>query len=162
MMLDVPNSASKALVDFIEVDIVSEFKSCGGQGTILSDTIVAFLVWGKCHEDGTLGNQEVPSSRIPLLAAVAGCMVTRKANRFAFKKKRRSVVSQDIMDEVGDALEEVFDAGPEMSKLVLFAVSTVCDPMTNFICTSLGKTCGMYTVPYIHAGNLLSLPSTTA
>jgi ATP-dependent NAD(P)H-hydrate dehydratase len=88
MMLDVPNSASEALIDFIEADIVSEFKSCGGQGTILSDTIAAFLVWGKCHEDGTLGNQEVPSSRIPLLAAVAGCMVTRKANRFAFKKEK--------------------------------------------------------------------------
>ena len=67
----------------------------------------------------------IASSRIPLLAAVAGSMVTRTASKRAFLKNGRGeflpfnnvmcvsdrvigVVTQDMLPEVGGAFEEVF------------------------------------------------------
>jgi ATP-dependent NAD(P)H-hydrate dehydratase len=104
----VPDDASEALEELVEVDVEGGLKRCGGQGDILSGTIGAFLAWGKCHEDGAFGNKEVPTSRIPLLAAAAGSMVTRTASRIAFKREGRSVVTQDILGDVGSAFAEVF------------------------------------------------------
>jgi ATP-dependent NAD(P)H-hydrate dehydratase len=49
---------------------------------------------------------------MPLLAAVAGSMVTRTASRRAFGKEGRGLVTQDIIPEVGQAFAEVF--GEEM------------------------------------------------
>ena len=50
----------------------------------------------------------VPPSRIPLLAAVAGSMVTRTASRRAFGKQGRGVVTQDMLPEIGKAFATVF------------------------------------------------------
>lgn len=53
----------------------------------------------------------VPPSRIPLLAAVAGSMVTRTASRRAFGKQGRGVVTQDMLSEIGGAFAEIFGEG---------------------------------------------------
>ena len=53
----------------------------------------------------------VPPSRIPLLAAVAGSMVTRTASRRAFGKQGRGVVTQDMLPEIGGAFAEIFGEG---------------------------------------------------
>jgi ATP-dependent NAD(P)H-hydrate dehydratase len=45
---------------------------------------------------------------MPLLAAIAGSMVTRTASRRAFSREGRGVVTEDMIPEVGRAFAEVF------------------------------------------------------
>ena len=100
----------------VVVDIPGGLKRCGGQGDILSGTVGTVLAWGKCYEEGAFGDKDeerVPSSRIPLLASVAGSMVTRTASRRAFGHEGRGVVTQDMLREIGGAFSEVFGAEGE-------------------------------------------------
>ncbi|KAK7677588.1 hypothetical protein QCA50_019399 [Cerrena zonata] len=90
------------------VDVPGGLKRCGGQGDILSGTIGAALAWGKCFEDGAFGNKDIPTSKIPLLAATAGSMVTRTASRRAFAKQGRGLVTEDMIPEIGGAFAELF------------------------------------------------------
>lgn len=53
-------------------------------------------------------DKSIPASRVPLLAAVGGSMVTRTASRLAFKKAGRSLVTQDMLSEIGYAFAETF------------------------------------------------------
>lgn len=53
---------------------------------------------------------EISASRVPLLAAVGGSMVTRVASRRAFFKEGRGVVTQDMIPEIGRSFVEVFGA----------------------------------------------------
>ncbi|KIY49989.1 Ribokinase-like protein [Fistulina hepatica ATCC 64428] len=91
----------------IEVDITGGMKRCGGQGDILSGAVGTFLAWGKCYEDGAFGDGSLPFTRIPLLAAVGGSMVTRTASRRAFAIHGRGVVTQDMLSELAAAFSEV-------------------------------------------------------
>ncbi|KAJ8502576.1 hypothetical protein ONZ45_g11623 [Pleurotus djamor] len=92
----------------IEVDNEGGMKRCGGQGDILSGCVGTFLAWGKCYETGAYGDQTIPASRFPLLAAIGGSMVTRTASRRAYFKEGRGVVTQDMLSEIGKSFAEVF------------------------------------------------------
>ncbi|KAI0295944.1 Ribokinase-like protein [Russula brevipes] len=85
-------------------------KRCGGQGDILSGSVGAFLAWAKCYESGAFGDNAIPVSRMPMLAAVGGSMVTRTTSRRAFEKQGRAVVTQDMLSEIGGAFTEVFES----------------------------------------------------
>lgn len=54
-------------------------------------------------------DRSIPTARIPLLAAVAGSMVTRTTSYLAFHKFGRSVVTQDMLSEIGKAFTKVFE-----------------------------------------------------
>ncbi|OBZ74231.1 ATP-dependent (S)-NAD(P)H-hydrate dehydratase [Grifola frondosa] len=76
----------------VDVDVAGGLKRCGGQGDILSGTVFAVLA-PVCRPADTLltgaydnSGQSPPLSRIPLLAAVGGSMVTRTASKIAFAK----------------------------------------------------------------------------
>ncbi|KAJ3532465.1 hypothetical protein NM688_g7419 [Phlebia brevispora] len=99
---------SESTEEQVVVDFPGGLKRCGGQGDILSGTVGTALAWGKCFEDGAFGDHSVPSSRIPLLAAVAGSIVTRTTSRRAFSKLGRGVVTQDMLPEIGGAFAEIF------------------------------------------------------
>ncbi|KAF9454286.1 YjeF domain-containing protein [Macrolepiota fuliginosa MF-IS2] len=94
--------------ELVEVDTPGGMKRCGGQGDVLSGAVGTFLAWGRCYEDGAFGDKTVPVSRMPLLAAVGGSMVTRTASRYAFTKTGRSTVTQDMLSELGYAFAEIF------------------------------------------------------
>lgn len=88
----------------------------------VTTTVCMYLI--PASSDGS-----IPPSRIPLLAAVAGSMVTRTASRRAFSKNgrgvfdafcqvllgttddRTGVVTQDMIPEIGGAFAEVFGEG---------------------------------------------------
>jgi ATP-dependent NAD(P)H-hydrate dehydratase len=53
-------------------------------------------------------DRSIPISRLPMLAAVGGSIVTRTASKRAFRKEGRGVVTQDMIPEVSKAFEEVF------------------------------------------------------
>jgi ATP-dependent NAD(P)H-hydrate dehydratase len=110
----------------LEIDTKGGYRRCGGQGDILSGTVGTILAWGKCYEEGAFGygsnlwmndslligctssNHSVVTSRIPMLAAAGGCMVTRTASRIAFQIQGRALVTQDMIPELGVAFREVF------------------------------------------------------
>ncbi|KAF9530476.1 H-hydrate dehydratase [Crepidotus variabilis] len=100
--------------EVIEVDVQGGLKRCGGQGDVLSGAVGTFMAWGKCYEDGAFGDHSIPASRIPLLAAVGGSMATRTTSRLAFSKQGRSVVTQDMLSEIGKAFAEVFGEHPDV------------------------------------------------
>lgn len=108
----------------VEVDVEGGLKRCGGQGDILSGCVGTMLAWGKCYEDGAFGfgflpffpsqthnlirEGKIPASRMPLLAAIGGSMVTRTASRRAFYKEGRGVVTEDMIPEIGKSFAEMF------------------------------------------------------
>jgi ATP-dependent NAD(P)H-hydrate dehydratase len=104
----VPEGENEAIEEVVEIDVPGGLKRCGGQGDILSGTIGGFLAWGKCLEDGAWGKLEFPTSRIPILAASGGSMVTRTASRIAFARQGRSVVTADMLGDIAQAFAEVF------------------------------------------------------
>ncbi|TBU44063.1 hypothetical protein BD309DRAFT_1000726 [Dichomitus squalens] len=97
--------------ELVVVDVPGGYKRCGGLGDVLSGAVGTIMAWGKCYEEGAYGDGSIPPSRIPLLAAVGGSMLTRTASRRAFGKQGRSLVTQDLFPELGHAFEEVFGSG---------------------------------------------------
>lgn len=100
------------------VDAQGGLKRCGGQGDILSGAVGTFLAWGRCFEEGSWGirpdNVNIPISRIPFLGATAGSLVTRTTSKRGFSKMGRSLITADLISEVGGAFEAVF--GEEAGK----------------------------------------------
>lgn len=108
----------------IEVDTEGGMKRCGGQGDVLSGCVGAMLAWGKCYQDGAFGcvyethvfealepcyrDRSIPASRIPLLGAIGGSIVTRTTSRRVYLKQGRGVVTQDMLSEIGASFAEVF------------------------------------------------------
>jgi len=97
--------------EIVIVDTPGGMKRCGGQGDILSGSVGAFLAWAKCYESGAFGDNTMPVSRMPVLAAVGASMVTRTTSRRAFEKEGRGVVTQDMLKEIGGAFTEIFGEG---------------------------------------------------
>ncbi|KAL4072797.1 Ribokinase-like protein [Scleroderma yunnanense] len=101
--------------EVIEVDVEGGLKRCGGQGDVLSGAVGTMLAWGKCYEGGAFGDQSIPASRIPILAAVGGSMVTRSSSKLAFKVEGRGLVTEDIIPYVAKAFVENFGEGSVQS-----------------------------------------------
>jgi len=102
----------------IEVDVEGGLKRAGGQGDVLSGSVGAMLSWAKCYETGAFGDGSLPVSRLPILAAIGGSMVTRTSSRRAFKLQGRGMVTADLIPEIGGAFSELFgeDAQGEEGK----------------------------------------------
>jgi ATP-dependent NAD(P)H-hydrate dehydratase len=94
--------------EVVIVDDEGGMKRCGGQGDILSGSVGAFLAWAKCYESGAFGDNAMPVSRMPILAAIGASIVTRTASRRAFQREGRGVVTQDMLKEIGGAFAEIF------------------------------------------------------
>ena len=94
--------------EVVIVDTPGGMKRCGGQGDILSGSVGAFLAWAKCYESGAFGDKAIPVSRMPILAAIGASIVTRTTSQRAFEKEGRSVVTQDMLKEIGGAFAEIF------------------------------------------------------
>lgn len=111
-------------------------RRCGGQGDVLAGSIATFLAWATRskeaeraiarridvegdHVEGDLiaaagegpGYQTHPSlgpSAVSVVAAYAGCLVTRVAARAAFERKRRSMLATDVIEELGETMQRLF------------------------------------------------------
>ena len=53
-------------------------------------------------------DKNIPASRIPILAAVGGSMVTRTSSKRAFQVEGRGLVTQDIIPYIAKAFVENF------------------------------------------------------
>ncbi|XP_074320052.1 ATP-dependent (S)-NAD(P)H-hydrate dehydratase [Silene latifolia] len=96
---------SDLICDGTEVCSVSTFGSprrCGGQGDILSGSVAVFITWARqCEDMGT--NPMNPT----VLGCVAGSALLRKAASAAFENKRRSTLTTDIIEYLGNSLEDI-------------------------------------------------------
>jgi len=104
----------------LRCDTPGSIRRCGGQGDILAGTIALFLSWSlskKLDPSQYMENPESVKHNIPptVLAAYAGCMLTRLCSAEAFKKYKRSTTTPDIINEIGQVFESLFPA--EYSKL---------------------------------------------
>ncbi|KAL2530471.1 ATP-dependent (S)-NAD(P)H-hydrate dehydratase [Forsythia ovata] len=87
-----------------EVSAVNMFGSprrCGGQGDILSGSVAVFLSWARHNAKG--GWSASPT----ILGCIAGSAILRKAASLAFENKRRSTLTSDIIECLGESLEEL-------------------------------------------------------
>lgn len=82
-------------------------RRCGGQGDILSGALAVFVSWSKFMTTKLRRTLDFA----PLLAAAYGaCFMTRRAARFAFQERRRSMLASDVILKLVDALESSFDS----------------------------------------------------
>lgn len=89
---------------------------CCVQGDVLSGSIAAFMSWavnfGQAH--GLKEVSQYPGGLSPtVLAAYGGCLTARHAAAAAYAKKRRSMVAGDVIEELGNAVDNLFDQGRE-------------------------------------------------
>ncbi|CAA3001326.1 ATP-dependent (S)-NAD(P)H-hydrate dehydratase [Olea europaea subsp. europaea] len=84
------------------VNIFGSPRRCGGQGDILSGSVAVFLSWARqCAAEGGWS----PSPTI--LGCISGSAILRKAASLAFVNKRRSTLTSDIIECLGQSLEEL-------------------------------------------------------
>lgn len=77
-------------------------RRCGGQGDLLSGSLGTFYYWAvmKAHD-----SQHIPSG---VLAAYAGCLLTRLCNQKAVEKTGRSTLTTDMLKEIHPVFTELF------------------------------------------------------
>ena len=83
-----------------ECNLEGSFRRCGGQGDILAGAIGTFSYWAHANEN-VLPNTVKGNAAI--LAAYAGCCLTRRTNFLTFKKFGRSMLTSDMMANIGEA-----------------------------------------------------------
>lgn len=97
--------------EIVECDVEGGLKRCGGQGDFLSGTLGTFLAWAQRYEERAAAGEalsEIPSSRLPQVAALGASMVTRTASKLAFAQYQRSMLANDMMSKIGPAYEQLF------------------------------------------------------
>ncbi|KAK9182542.1 hypothetical protein WN944_025687 [Citrus x changshan-huyou] len=87
------------------VSIYGSPRRCGGQGDILSGSVAVFLSWARAKGKATT-SQMNPT----VLGCIAGSALLRKAASLAFKDKKRSTLTTDIIECLGRSLEDICPA----------------------------------------------------
>nr|GMD88307.1 ATP-dependent (S)-NAD(P)H-hydrate dehydratase [Ipomoea batatas] len=85
------------------VSIYGSPRRCGGQGDILSGSVAVFLCWAR--QQAAAKGESVTNPTI--LGCIAGSVLLRNAAALAFKNKRRSTLTGDIIECLGQSLEEI-------------------------------------------------------
>lgn len=104
--------ATSPLPSFSEILRCSEtggLKRCGGQGDILSGCLGTFLAWASIYKSGiakNLADEKIEEKRLTLVAAYGAALVARSCSREGFKRLGRSMLANDLIDEVGKAYEK--------------------------------------------------------
>ncbi|ACO63890.1 hypothetical protein MICPUN_82051 [Micromonas commoda] len=97
-------------------------RRCGGQGDVLAGSIATFLAWATRSKeaeraiarridvegDHVEGDLIAAGDGPDVVAAYAGCLVTRVAARAAFERKRRSMLATDVIEELGETMQRLF------------------------------------------------------
>lgn len=103
--------------EVLYVDHEGGLKRCGGQGDILSGCLGTFAGWAKIYEEehpelpATSTNSDgglIAQDRLLLLAGYGAALTARVCSRNAFLKKKRAMLADDLLPEVGSAYEELW------------------------------------------------------
>ncbi|KAJ0230271.1 ATP-dependent [Hirschfeldia incana] len=88
------------------VSIYGSPRRCGGQGDILSGSVAVFLSWAQQLISGHESLSENPA----ILGSIAASGLLRKAASLAFAKHKRSTLTSDIIECLGESLEDICPA----------------------------------------------------
>ena len=79
-------------------------RRCGGQGDVLAGLSSTFAAWAaaKARTGGEAADMQQ--------AALAACLVTRRAARAAFALRKRSMVAGDLIEHIGEVMEKLAPA----------------------------------------------------
>ena len=77
----------------------------------MSGSIATFFGWAKAYqqEHGSLPH-DLPAT---VLAAFGGCAAARRASKRCFAVKKRSMVAVDIIEHLGQSVDELFEGGAD-------------------------------------------------
>lgn len=87
-----------------ENSIAGSLRRCGGQGDLVSGALGLFSFWATLFKD----NEQctIPPE---VLACYAASSIARTCSRFAFEKNGRSMVTSDMIEQIGQAYRFIFD-----------------------------------------------------
>ncbi|CAF1697936.1 unnamed protein product [Brassica napus] len=88
------------------VSVYGSPRRCGGQGDILSGGVAVFLSWAKQLKPDPGSPSESPA----ILGCIAASGLLRKAAALAFTKHKRSTLTSDIIECLGESLEDICPA----------------------------------------------------
>ncbi|KAE8714578.1 ATP-dependent (S)-NAD(P)H-hydrate dehydratase [Hibiscus syriacus] len=92
------------------VSIYGSPRRCGGQGDILSGSVAVFLSWARQHISETEREKTLSRTSPIVLGCIAGSALLRKAAALAFEHKKRSTLTTDIIEHLGQSLESICPA----------------------------------------------------
>jgi len=83
-------------------------RRCGGQGDILSGSVAVFSSWARQGEESNKVDKKFRFSSNPvILGAIAGSVLMRKAASLAFEQHKRSTVTTNIIEVLGNSMEDI-------------------------------------------------------
>ncbi|KAF3457192.1 hypothetical protein FNV43_RR01849 [Rhamnella rubrinervis] len=92
------------------VSIYGSPRRCGGQGDILSGSVAVFVSWVRRLILAPDGDLNISPRNPTVLGCIAGSALLRKAASIAFKDKKRSTLTGDIIECLGRSLEDICPA----------------------------------------------------
>ena len=112
--------------DTMVCSIEGGLKRCGGQGDVLTGCLGTLLAWKKLYSkgvwkytpsyyaanerhDGSLRDEEMT-----MLAAFGACCTARYSSRQAFAKHKRAMQASDMVHEVGNSYQVLFETYPSV------------------------------------------------
>ncbi|KAM3755229.1 hypothetical protein ACB098_02G024900 [Castanea mollissima] len=101
---------SDLISDVKSVSIYGSPRRCGGQGDILSGSVAVFLSWARQHLSAAEGDLPISKINPTILGCIAGSALMRKAASLAFQNKKRSTLTSDIIECLGQSLEDICPA----------------------------------------------------
>lgn len=83
-------------------------RRCGGQGDILSGSVAVFSSWARQGRASNKDDKKFRFSSNPvILGAIAGSVLMRKAASLAFEQHKRSTVTTNIIEVLGNSMEDI-------------------------------------------------------
>lgn len=84
-------------------------RRAGGQGDVLSGSLAVMAAWALESEAESQGTAGFPYELSPLMiASYGGSLVARFAQQAAFEKHRRSMLAEDVINELGATVDRLF------------------------------------------------------
>ncbi|KAG9447082.1 hypothetical protein H6P81_013210 [Aristolochia fimbriata] len=105
--------SSDLISDGKTVSVVSVHGSprrCGGQGDILSGSVAVFSSWARQQMISSEEDYNKRPANPLVLGCIAASVLLRKAATLAFDKKKRSTITGDIIECLGESLEGICPA----------------------------------------------------
>lgn len=87
--------------EVIEANAPGSFRRCGGQGDLLCGVVATFYCWGILAK---LSPEDAARR-----ACSAGSLLTKQCSRSAFKRKQRTMLTSDMIEEIGTVFREHFE-----------------------------------------------------
>lgn len=88
------------------VNIRGSLKRCGGQGDVLAGILSTFLAWRRTYLENLWDHDKsLNEDELLMLASYGASFATRYSSYLAFKRKKRAMRANDLMNFIGDAYE---------------------------------------------------------